>query len=156
MNQVTLIGRLVKEPELVNAGDKQKLDFTLAVNTKVKGKADFISCTAWGKTAEIMAKYLSKGSQVCVYGEIKNNNYEDSKGVKHYGMKVQVNSIEFVGNKESSNAEVTEDNSYDQAPSSIPSSKTEEKSPYDYMPKSTEPFPNVPGKTSVSDDDLPF
>ena len=71
-------------------------------------------------------------------------------------MKVQVNSIEFVGNKESSNAEVTEDNSYDQAPSSIPSSKTEEKSPYDYMPKSTEPFPNVPGKTSVSDDDLPF
>ena len=38
MNQVTLIGRLVKEPELVNAGDKQKLDFTLAVNTKVKGK----------------------------------------------------------------------------------------------------------------------
>ena len=71
MNQVTLIGRLVKEPELVNAGDKQKLDFTLAVNTKVKGKADFIGCTAWGKTAEIMAKYLSKGSQVCVYGENK-------------------------------------------------------------------------------------
>ena len=39
MNQVTLIGRLVKEPELVNAGDKQKLDFTLAVNTKVKGQS---------------------------------------------------------------------------------------------------------------------
>ena len=38
MNQVTLIGRLVKEPELVNAGDKQKLDFTLASNTKVKGQ----------------------------------------------------------------------------------------------------------------------
>ena len=55
MNQVTLIGRLVKEPELVNAGDKQKLDFTLAVNTKVKGQRLTSSAAqAWGKkTAEI-------------------------------------------------------------------------------------------------------
>ena len=128
MNQVTLIGRLVKEPELVNAGDKQKLDFTLAVNTKVKGKADFIGCTAWGKTAEIMAKYLSKGSQVCVYGEIKNNNYEDSKGVKHYGMKVQVNSIEFVGNKNDIESDESENTSY---PKDTPADKP---SPYDYMP----------------------
>ena len=152
MNQVTLIGRLVKEPELVNAGDKQKLDFTLAVNTKVKGKADFISCTAWGKTAEIMAKYLSKGSQVCVYGEIKNNNYEDSKGVKHYGMKVQVNSIEFVGSKIDVESDESESPSY---PKDTPADKP---SPYDYMPKQEpkpSPYENTP-KNSVIDDDLPF
>lgn len=151
MNQVTLIGRLVKEPELVNAGDKQKLDFTLAVNTKVKGKADFIGCTAWGKTAEIMAKYLNKGSQVCVYGEIKNNNYEDSKGVKHYGMKVQVNSIEFIGSSKSNEeANESENLSY---PKDIPAEKP---SPYDYMPKpEPSPFENTP-KNSVIDDDLPF
>jgi len=152
MNQVTLIGRLVKEPELVNAGDKQKLDFTLAVNTKVKGKADFISCTAWGKTAEIMAKYLNKGSQVCVYGEIKNNNYEDSKGVKHYGMKVQVNSIEFVGSKNDVESDESENTSY---PKDTPADKP---SPYDYMPKQEpkpSPFENTP-KNSVIDDDLPF
>ena len=152
MNQVTLIGRLVKEPELVNAGDKQKLDFTLAVNTKVKGKADFISCTAWGKTAEIMAKYLNKGSQVCVYGEIKNNNYEDSKGVKHYGMKVQVNSIEFVGSKSDVESDESESPSY---PKDTPADKP---SPYDYMPKQEpkpSPFDNTP-KNSVIDDDLPF
>ena len=152
MNQVTLIGRLVKEPELVNAGDKQKLDFTLAVNTKVKGKADFIGCTAWGKTAEIMAKYLNKGSQVCVYGEIKNNNYEDSKGVKHYGMKVQVNSIEFVGSKNDVESDESENLSY---PKDTPAEKP---SPYDYMPKQEpkpSPFENTP-KNSVLDDDLPF
>ena len=152
MNQVTLIGRLVKEPELVNAGDKQKLDFTLAINTKVKGKADFISCTAWGKTAEIMTKYLSKGSQVCVYGEIKNNNYEDSKGVKHYGMKVQVNSIEFVGSKNDVESDESESPSY---PKDTPADKP---SPYDYMPKQEpkpSPFDNTP-KNSVIDDDLPF
>ncbi len=152
MNQVTLIGRLVKEPELVNAGDKQKLDFTLAVNTKVKGKADFIGCTAWGKTAEIMAKYLSKGSQVCVYGEIKNNNYEDSKGVKHYGMKVQVNSIEFVGSKSDVESDESESPGY---PKDTPAEKP---SPYDYMPKpepKPSPFENTP-KNSVIDDDLPF
>ncbi len=153
MNQVTLIGRLVKEPELVNAGDKQKLDFTLAVNTKVKGKADFISCTAWGKTAEIMTKYLSKGSQVCVYGEIKNNNYEDSKGVKHYGMKIQVNSIEFVGSK--NDIEVDESESPDY-PKDIPAPKP---TPYDYMrneePKPS-PFENVSNHYGIIDDDLPF
>lgn len=150
MNQVTLIGRLVKEPELVNAGDKQKLDFTLAVNTKVKGKADFISCTAWGKTAEIMTKYLNKGSQVCVYGEIKNNNYEDSKGVKHYGMKIQVNSIEFLG---SSKTEVDESESPDY-PKDIPAP-----SPYDYLKKEEpkpSPFENVSNHNGIIDDDLPF
>ena len=153
MNQVTLIGRLVKEPELVNAGDKQKLDFTLAVNTKVKGKADFISCTAWGKTAEIMAKYLNKGSQVCVYGEIKNNNYEDSKGVKHYGMKVQVNSIEFVGSKSDVESDESESPSY---PKDTPAEKP---SPYDYMPKpepKPSPFENVSNHNGIIDDDLPF
>ena len=153
MNQVTLIGRLVKEPELVNAGDKQKLDFTLAVNTKVKGKADFISCTAWGKTAEIMAKYLNKGSQVCVYGEIKNNNYEDSKGVKHYGMKVQVNSIEFVGSKSDVESDESENLSY---PKDTPADKP---SPYDYMPKQEPkpiPFENVSNHNGIIDDDLPF
>jgi len=152
MNQVTLIGRLVKEPELENVGDKQKLDFTLAVNTKVKGKADFISCTAWGKTAEIMTKYLNKGSQVCVYGEIKNNNYEDSKGVKHYGMKIQVNSIEFVGSKNDIEADESENLDY---PKDTPAEKP---SPYDYMPKQEpkpSPFDNTP-KNSVIDDDLPF
>ena len=151
MNQVTLIGRLVKEPELVNAGDKQKLDFTLAVNTKVKGKADFISCTAWGKTAEIMTKYLNKGSQVCVYGEIKNNNYEDSKGVKHYGMKVQVNSIEFVGSKSDVESDESESPSY---PKDTPAEKP---SPYDYMPKQEpSPFENVSNHNGIIDDDLPF
>ena len=59
-----------------------------------------------------MAKYLSKGSQVCVYGEIKNNNYEDSKGVKHYGMKVQVNSIEFIGSKNDVESDESESPSY--------------------------------------------
>lgn len=151
MNQVTLIGRIVKDLELVDVGDKQKLDFTLAVNTKVKGKADFISCTAWGKTAEIMAKYLNKGSQVCVYGEIKNNNYEDSKGVKHYGMKVQVNSIEFIGSKNDVESDESESPSY---PKDIPAEKP---SPYDYMPKpEPSPFENVSNHNGIIDDDLPF
>ena len=154
MNQVTLIGRIVKDLELVDVGDKQKLDFTLAINTKVKGKADFIQCTAWNKTAEIMAKYLSKGSQVCVYGEIKNNNYEDSKGVKHYGMKVQVNSIEFIGSKgETQEEEETVEKS-------IPSQAAKQSaSPYDYMPKEEvkpSPFENTPSRYGVTDDDLPF
>ena len=145
MNQVTLIGRLVKDPEIVYVKEKQKLDFTIAVNSG-KENVDFIPCTAWGKTAENMAKYLKKGSQICVVGELKNNNYEDSKGVKHYGMKVQVNNTYFLGSRSDVSYE-------DQTEKSI----KQEASPYDYMTKpEPSPFDNVSNHNGIIDDDLPF
>ncbi|MDU1176243.1 MAG: single-stranded DNA-binding protein [Peptoniphilus harei] len=111
MNSVNLIGRLVREPELkYTQSGLAVLRFTVAVDRKLsKDKrdevernnqptADFISCTAFGKTAEVIANYHSKGSQIGVEGRIQTGSYE-KEGRKIYTTDVLVNSITFVGSK---------------------------------------------------------
>lgn len=111
MNSVNLIGRLVRDPELkYSQSGMAILRFTVAVDRKLsKDKrqeaqannqptADFISCTAFGKTAEVIANYHSKGSQIAVEGRIQTGSYEKD-GRKIYTTDVLVNSITFVGSK---------------------------------------------------------
>jgi single-strand DNA-binding protein len=98
MNLTILSGRLTKDPELTTAGDFTKCDFSLAVNAG-KEKAEFISCIAWGKTAENLCRYQKKGSQVLIRGNLVTNNYTDKNDVKHYGMKVNADMIEFLGSR---------------------------------------------------------
>jgi len=54
---------------------------------------------AWGKTAEVMGKYLKKGSEVVVEGKLINSNYTDKAGVKKYVTEVQVNDFVMVGSR---------------------------------------------------------
>ena len=111
MNSVNLIGRLVRDPELkYTQSGLAVLRFTVAVDRKLsKDKreeaqannqptADFISCTAFGKTAEVIANYHSKGSQIAVEGRIQTGSYEKD-GRRIYTTDVLVNSITFVGSK---------------------------------------------------------
>lgn len=111
MNSVNLIGRLVREPELkYTQSGLAVLRFTVAVDRKLsKDKreeaernnqptADFISCTAFGKTAEVIANYHGKGSQIGVEGRIQTGSYEKD-GRTIYTTDVLVNSITFVGSK---------------------------------------------------------
>ena len=111
MISVNLIGRLVRDPELkYSQSGMAILRFTVAVDRKLsKDKrqeaqannqptADFISCTAFGKTAEVIANYHSKGSQIAVEGRIQTGSYEKD-GRKIYTTDVLVNSITFVGSK---------------------------------------------------------
>ena len=75
MNNVSLIGRLTRDPELrYTKGDDPKAvtRFTVAVNRRFnRDKADFIGCQAWGKLADIVAEHCTKGSQVGVVGRIE-------------------------------------------------------------------------------------
>lgn len=111
MNSVNLIGRLVRDPEVrYSQSGMAILRFTVAVDRKLsKDKreeaqannqptADFISCTAFGKTAEVIANYHSKGSQIAVEGRIQTGSYEKD-GRTIYTTDVLVNSITFVGSK---------------------------------------------------------
>lgn len=111
MNSVNLIGRLVRDPELkYTQSGLAVLRFTVAVDRKLsKDKreeaqannqptADFISCTAFGKTAEVIANYHGKGSQIAVEGRIQTGSYEKD-GRTIYTTDVLVNSITFVGSK---------------------------------------------------------
>lgn len=100
MNKTVLIGRLCADPEIryTQAG-KAVASFTLAVNRfKKDDGADFIKCTCWGATAENLAKYQGKGSQIAVSGRIRTGNYEKD-GKKVYTTEVVAEEIEYLGSK---------------------------------------------------------
>jgi single-strand DNA-binding protein len=100
MNNVVLMGRLTKDLELQTSGDKSYLRFTLAVNRKFKKhEADFVDCVAFGKTAEIMAQYLSKGKQIAVEGRLEVSKYKKSDGADGYATNVIVDSFHFAEGK---------------------------------------------------------
>ncbi len=79
-NHVTLVGNLVKDPEIKKIGKRSKTDFTIAVE-RYKGKdqeaeVDFFNVVSWGKLAEISGDYLKKGKKVLVDGKIQVRSYE--------------------------------------------------------------------------------
>lgn len=102
MNIVNLIGRLTKDVVLKKTTNGTSVvSFTLAVNRSKEG-ADFINCVAYNQTADLMDKYLSKGSQIAVQGRINTRNYDNEKGERVYVTEVIADRIEFLEKKESS------------------------------------------------------
>lgn len=103
MNNVSLIGRLTKDPEIRTAGETMVCNFTLAVNRRFKSKgqpdADFITCVAFGKTAEIIGNHLHKGEQMGVVGRIQTSNYTNNQGQRIYRTDVVVDQMHFIGTK---------------------------------------------------------
>jgi single-strand DNA-binding protein len=85
--------------------NKAVASFTIAVDRRFKQDgqptADFFNCTAFGKTAEFVEKYLTKGVKVVICGELRNNHYEKD-GVKHYSEQIMIESIEFAESKRAS------------------------------------------------------
>ena len=101
MNKVHLIGNLTKEPELrYTKNNTPVASYTIAVNTGYGElqETNFINITTWGKAGEFISKYFKKGQSIAITGRLKNKNYE-SNGVKHYGMEVVTEDVEFVGSK---------------------------------------------------------
>lgn len=98
MNNVILIGRLTKDPQLSFSKGKGTAiaRLTVAVNRIQKGEADFINCTAFGKTAETIGNYMTKGSQIAINGEIRVDNYKKEDGTWVNNTNVLVNRFEFV------------------------------------------------------------
>lgn len=103
MNKVVLIGRLVRDPELKFAAGSGTAvcNFTLAVNRmkkkdQEKAEADFINCVSFGKTAETIAQYLTKGRQLAISGSIRTGSYDAQDGTKKYITNVYIDSFDFV------------------------------------------------------------
>ena len=95
MNNVNLVGRLVREPELKYGKDgKAILKNSIAVSRN-KEQSDFINIVAFGKTAELIAEYHEKGDLIALAGAIWTGSYE-KEGVKVYTFEVCVNQITFV------------------------------------------------------------
>ena len=107
MNQVILSGRLTADPEIKTTSKTAVASFNLAVERDYKKEgepnADFFNCVCFGKIAEALGKYVSKGKKILVSGCLQNSSYEKD-GVKHYATKVLANKWEFADGKKSDHA----------------------------------------------------
>lgn len=104
MNKVIEMGRLTSDPEIRQAQNNSIVaSFTIAVNRRFKRDgqpdADFFRCSAFGKTAEFVEKYLKKGVKVIVSGSLQNNDYKDKNGVDHHVTQIIVDEVEFAESK---------------------------------------------------------
>ena len=104
-NRVQLIGNVGNDPEIKNLdGGKKLASLSIATNesyTNDKGErieqTEWHRVTAWGKTAEIIEKYVTKGKEVAIEGKLSHRSYDDKNGEKRYITEVVVSGIQLFG-----------------------------------------------------------
>lgn len=104
MNSVQLVGRLTRDPEVrYTDGGTSIARFSVACDRRYsrdgEATADFISCVAFGKTAEFMEKYFRKGKKIGLIGRIQTGSYVNKDGQKIYTTDVIAENVEFVESK---------------------------------------------------------
>lgn len=133
MNKVIMMGRLTKDPDSRTTGSGTSVcSFSIAVDRRYRDadgnrQADFFNVVAWRQLADVCGKYLAKGRQVMVEGNLQNRSYEKD-GTKHYITEIVAENIEFAGGRNDSPAQ-------QQRASTVPEANS---------------------FTEVTDDDLPF
>ena len=135
INNVVLVGRLTKDPDLKYTGNGTAVaTFTLAVNrnfTNQSGEreADFINCVIWRKPAETLANYAKKGVLIGVTGRIQTRSYDNQQGQKVYVTEVIADNFQLLESKKADSSQNTNSATAD-------------------------PFGN--SSIDIGDDDLPF
>ena len=106
LNQINIMGRLTKDPELRRTGSGTAVaSFTIACDRDFGNKesgekeTDFIDCVAWRSTAEFLEKYFSKGRMIVVSGRLQKRSYTDKDGNKRYATEVVADSVYFGDSK---------------------------------------------------------
>jgi len=102
MNKVVLIGNLTRDPELtVTSGGISMCKFTVAVsrnytNSNGEREADFLNVVCWRGLAENVAKYLTKGKKVGVWGSVQTRSFEAQDGTRRYITEIAADDVEFL------------------------------------------------------------
>mgnify|MGYP003626239058 FL=1 len=107
-NKVQLIGNVGQEPTITNLDNGKKVvRLSLATNEQYKNgqgekqtDTNWHSLVAWGKTADIIEKYVTKGKEIAIEGKLTSRSYEDKDGIKRYVTEVVVSEILLLGNAE--------------------------------------------------------
>ena len=106
MNQVGLVGRLTKDPNLRQLSEnKSTVSFVIAINRNFRNNqgsidADYLLCVAWGKLAERIAKHCGKGSLIGVTGRLQSKTYTNKENIKVYTTEVVVEDVRFFALKQ--------------------------------------------------------
>ncbi|MFV0424978.1 MAG: single-stranded DNA-binding protein [Bacilli bacterium] len=156
LNKVVLIGRLTRDPDMrFTQSQRAVCSFNLAVNrnfTTQSGEreADFINIVCWGRTAENVSKFLSKGSLVAVDGRIQTRNYDNAQGQRVYVTEVVAESVTFLESR-NSNSNNIQDYGFVE-----PKQETNTASKEASFDSNKDPFADFGNSIDISDDDLPF
>ena len=116
MNLTVLKGNICKDIDLkyVSDGKMAIAKFSLAVSRMKKDDpSDFFNCTAFNKTAELIAENLGKGSPILINGHLQTGSYTNKADVKVYTTDVIVDRFEFIGKKEDASTNENKTTSYD-------------------------------------------
>lgn len=120
INRVILVGRLTRDPELkTTSGGSFYCRFSLASNRSFYKKetnetvdeAGFFDCVAWGKLAEVISKYVTKGRRIGIDGSLRFNSWEDSEGKRQSKVNIYVENFQFLESKQADNYSAS-DSSY--------------------------------------------
>ena len=106
-NRVQLIGRVGNDPEVKSFdGGKKLATVSIATSDSYKNdkgerveQTEWHRVVAWGKTAEIIEQFVTKGREIAVDGKLTHRSYDDKDGVKRFMTEIVVNEIQLVGNK---------------------------------------------------------
>jgi single-strand DNA-binding protein len=106
-NKVLLMGRLTRDIELrYTSGNQAVANIGLAVNRRWRSKegedreeTTFVDCEAWGRTAEVMSQYLSKGRPVFIEGRLKLDQWQDKDGSNRSRLRVVVDNFQFIDSR---------------------------------------------------------
>lgn len=160
INNVVLVGRLTKEPDLryTNNGTATA-SFTLAVNRSFKNangdrEADFINCVIWRKPAETLANYAHRGTLLGVTGRIQTRNYENQQGQRVYVTEVVAENFQLL---ESKNSNSSQNTSATSVPKAQTNNYTQNQQNTSQANLGLNPMDDFSGTTiDINDDDLPF
>lgn len=134
MNKVIITGRTTKDIELkVTPTGTNVATFSVAVKRPFKdNESDFFECVAYGKTSELISKYVKKGDLIGLEGRLQARNYTNKEGRKVYVTEIIVENVEFLQSKKQENQYAVE------------------------APTFSDPFANANFEEIKTDDDLPF
>lgn len=154
MNNVVLVGRLTRDPELrTTPNGIATCQISIAINgipnSNGERTTDFINVTVWRRQAENVSKYCSKGSQVGITGRIHSRSYDANDGTKRYVTEVVADNVTFLGSSNRGSSQYS-DPMPDYNVSQQPSFASE---PTDLV---EDPFKDFGSEVVLSDDDLPF
>lgn len=128
MNIHFIHGRFTRDPELTQGSEpnKDRANFTVAVDRRFGDETDFYDCVIFGKRAGVISKHFSKGSEIVLYGEGQIRSYTGKDGIKRRSYSVVVSDFDFCGSSKKQNENGTdlgdnweqfdEDNPFDDVP----------------------------------------
>lgn len=161
MNNVNLMGRLTKDPDIRYTQGQNQMAvarFTLAVDRRNKNPdgsrdADFISCVAFRKTAELAEKYFKQGTKLAIRGHIQTGSYQKQDGSRVYTTDVVVDEVDFAESKNAQGGTRGASNSAPQGQQGQPHQASGNSVAYEADPYA-DGFMNIP--EGVDDEMLPF